>query len=123
MLATQKLISEFGKEMKFDVKQKGQKSGRDKSLIKLIKSPAIMASGFSTTFLPSDSDELWERRKLSLQENKAGNTSNIINDEIVARVDKLLEYKRISKKQPNQLLIKCTLLLAKKSKYNYSNSW
>ena len=40
----QKLIYEFGKEMKFDIKQKGRKSNRDKSMIKLLKSPAIMAS-------------------------------------------------------------------------------
>ena len=44
----QKLIYEFGKEMKFDMRQKGRKSGRYKSLIKLLKSPAIMDSEIST---------------------------------------------------------------------------
>ena len=43
----QKLIYELGKEMNFNIKQKGRKSDRDKSLIKLLKSPAIMASGTS----------------------------------------------------------------------------
>ena len=42
----QKLIYEFGKEMNFNIKQKGRKSDRDKSMIKILKSPAIMASGF-----------------------------------------------------------------------------
>ena len=40
-----KLIHEFGKEMKFDIKQKERKSHRDKSMIKLLKSPATMAAG------------------------------------------------------------------------------
>ena len=45
--------------MNFNIEQKGNKSDRDKSLTRLLKSPAIMASGFSkTTFLSSDPDEL-----------------------------------------------------------------
>ena len=58
----QKLIYKFGKEMKFDVKQKGRKSNSDKSMIKLLKSPAIMASGISKTiFLSFDADEFCDR--------------------------------------------------------------
>ena len=107
----QKLIYEFGKEMIFNIKQKGRKSDRDKSMIKLLKSPAIMASGISKTmFLSSDPDELCNRLKLLLQEKHAGNNSDKINDEIVAIVDKLLEYNCISKKQYKQILIKCNLL-------------
>ena len=88
----QKLIFEFGKEMNFNIKQKGRKSDRDKSLIKLLKSPAIMASGISNTiFLPSNGNELCDKLNLLLQENSAGNNSDIINEEIVAIVDKLLK--------------------------------
>ena len=66
-----------------------------------------MASGVSkTTFLSSDPDELCEKLKLLLQEKQAGNNSDIVNQEIVAIVDKLLEYKCISKKQHKQILIK-----------------
>ena len=80
-------------------------------MIKLLKSPAIMASGVSNIiFLTSDPDELCNRLKLLLQEKHAGNNSDLINQEIVAIVDKFLEYKCISKKQPKQLLIKCNLL-------------
>ena len=50
-------IFEFGKEMNFDMKQKGQKIKRDQSLIKLLKSPAIMASGISTIFLSENLNE------------------------------------------------------------------
>ena len=99
--------------MHFDAKAQGNKSTRDRTLIKLLKSPGLMvsASGVSKTIiLSSDPDELCDRLKLLLQEKHAGNNSNIINEEIVAIVDKLLEYKCISKKQHKQILIKCKLL-------------
>ena len=106
-----KLIYEFVKEMNFNIRQKGNKSDRDKSIIRLLRSPRIMASGVSKTiFLSSDPDELCNRLKLLLQEKQAGNNSDIINQEIVAIVDKLLENKCISKKQHEQILIKCNLL-------------
>ena len=106
-----KLIYEFAKEMNYDTKSTGRPSIRHNSIIKILGSPAVLASGFSKTiFLSSDPDELCERLKLLLQEKNAGNNSNINNDEIVAIVDKLLEYKCISKKQHKQHLIKCNLL-------------
>ena len=69
----QTLIYESGKDMSFNIRQKGRKSNRDKSLINLLKSPAVMASGVSKTkFLSSDPDELCNRLKLILQEKQAG---------------------------------------------------
>ena len=112
-LAEKKSVYDFAKEMNFDQKAIGKKSTRDKALIKLLKSPGLMvsASGVSKTkFLSSDLDELCDRLKLLLQEKHAGNNSNIINEEIVAIVDKLFEYKCISEKQHKQFLIKCKLL-------------
>ena len=107
----QKMIYEFGKEMKFDIKQKGRKSKRDKSMINLLKTPAIMASGISQIIiLSSNPDELCDSIKLLLQEKHGGNTSDLIIQEIVAIVEKILEYKCISKKQHEQLSIKCNLL-------------
>ena len=106
-----KLIYEFAKEMNFNIREKGNKSNRDKSIIRLLKSPAVMAAGVSNTiFLSSDANELCDRFKLLLQEKHAGNNSDIINNEIVAIVDKLLGYKCISKKQHKQILIKCNLI-------------
>ena len=71
----------------------------------------VSAKGVSkTNFLPSDPDDLSNRLNLSLEEKEAGNNSDIINDEIVAIVDKLLEYKCKSNKQHEQILIKCKLL-------------
>ena len=112
-LADKKLKYHFAKAMHFDTKAQGNKSTRDRILIKLLKSPGLMvsASGVSKTiFLSSDPDELCNRLKLLLQEKYAGNNSDLINDEIVAIVDELLEYKCISKKQRRQILTKCNLL-------------
>ena len=106
-----KLIYQFAKEMKYDIKSTGRPSVRHNSMVRLLDQPAIMASGFSKTItLSSDPNELCNRLKLLLQEKQAGNNSDIINDEIVAIVDKLLEYKCMSKKQHKQILIKCNLL-------------
>ena len=106
-----KLIYEFAKEMKYDIDSIGRPSVRHNSIIKLLEQPAIMASGFSKTkILSSDPSELCDRLKLLLQEKHGGNDSNLIDEEIVAIVNKLLEYKCISKKQHKQNLIKCNLL-------------
>ena len=110
-LADKKLMYDFEKEMHFDTKAQGNKSTRDRTPIKLLKSPAIMASGVSKTiFLSSDPDELCNRLKLLLQEKHAGNNSDLINRELIVIVDKLIEYKCISRKQHKQILFKCNLL-------------
>ena len=110
-LSDKKLMYKFAKEMNFDKSRVGNKSTRDRTLISLLNSPAIMASGVSNTiFLSSDANELCDRLRLLLQEKNAGNNSDIINDEIVAIVDKLLEYRCITKNQHKQILIKCNLL-------------
>ena len=105
-----KLIYEFVKEMNYDTKSPGRPSIRHDSVVKILNSPAIMASGVTTIFLSENADELCNRLKLLLQEKHAGNNSDIINEEIVAIVDKLLKYKCITKKQHKQILIKCNLL-------------
>ena len=102
---------EFAKEVFVDVKATGYKSTTDRSLTRFLKSPGILvsASGVSsshkkkssskTLFLSSDINELCDRLNLLLQEKQAGKNSDIINQEIVAIVDKLLECKCISTKQ------------------------
>ena len=101
------------KEMNFDLKAQGNKSTLDRTLKNLLKSPGLMvsAAGISNIiFLSSDADELCHKLRLFLQEKQAGNSSDIINQEINAIVDKLLEYKGITKKQHKQILVKCNLL-------------
>ena len=109
-LQDKKIVYDFAKAMNFDTKDLGNKSNRDRTLIKLLNSPAIMASGITTIFLSENADELCDRLRLLLQEKQAGNNSVIIDQEIIAIVDKLLEYKCISKKEHKQILIKCNLL-------------
>ena len=110
ILSDKKLLYVFAKEMQFDERGQGKKSTRDRTLIKKPKSPAIMASGLSTILLSSDPNDFCHRLKLLSQEKEAGKHSDIVNQEIVAIVDKLLEYKYISKKQHNQILFKWNLL-------------
>ena len=99
-----KIIYKFAKEMNYDTKSTGRPSIRHSSIIKILESPAIMASGISRTkFLSSDPNELCDMLKVLLQEKHGGNNSNLIDEEIVAIVDKLLEYKFISKKQHKQI--------------------
>ena len=93
-LQDKKIMYDIAKEMNFDMRAQGNKTTRDRTLIKLLKSPSLIvsASGVSKTiFLSFDPDELCNRLKLLLEEKKAGNNCEIINDEIVAIVDKLLE--------------------------------
>ena len=105
------IIYEFGKEMKYKLKNKGRPSIRHNSMTRLLNQSPITGSGFTKTIiLSSDPDELCNRLRLLLQEKHAGNNSDIINKESVAIVDKLLEYKYISKKQHKQILNKCNLL-------------
>ena len=66
-LSDKKLMYDFAKEMHFDTKAPGNKSIRDRKLIKLLSSPGLMvsASGVSKTiFLSSDPNELCDRLKL-----------------------------------------------------------
>ena len=101
--------------MNFDNKNIGRKSPRDRSIVELLKSPAIMASGLSTKFLSCDPNELCDGLKLLLQQKQAGRNSDKFNKEKVAIVDKLLEYNCISKKQQKEILIICNLLHRKKN--------
>ena len=75
-----KLISQFAKEMKYDIKNTGRPSVRHNTMVKLLNQPAIMASGFSKTIiLSSDPNELCDRLKLLLQEKHGGNESNLLD--------------------------------------------
>ena len=99
-LADKKLIFDFAKEMHFDSKAQVNKSTRDRTLIKLLKSPSLMVSDSGvpkTIFCSPDPNEVCDRLTLLLQEKHAANIANIINEEIIAIFDNLLEYRCISK--------------------------
>ena len=99
-LADKNLMNDFAREMYFNVKATGIKPTRDRSLKKMPKSPGLMVSAPSISnilFIPSSPNELCNRLKLLLQEKKAGNNSDLTDVEIVAIVDKLLEYESYPK--------------------------
>ena len=79
---------EFAKEVYFDEKGLGNKVTRDKTLIRLLKSPAVMvsASGVSssTRLLSSNPKEIKDKSKSLLPEKRAGNNFTIFNEEILA---------------------------------------
>ena len=101
-LHDKKLLYGFAKEMNFALNAQGKKSTRDRMLKELLKTQGLMisASGvLNIITLSSDRNELCDRYKLLVQEKQAGKISDIINQEIITVVDKLLEYKCISRKQ------------------------
>ena len=55
---------------------------------------------------------MWQIKSLQ-QEKQAGDSPDIINEEIIVLVDKLLEYKCISKEQYKQFSNKYNLLHTK----------
>ena len=59
-LSDEKILYELAKEMHFDVKATGNKGTRNRSLIILLNSPAIMASLLSTVFLQKNPNELYD---------------------------------------------------------------
>ena len=67
-----KLVYDFAQEMCFDVKAMGKKSTRDRTLLWLHQSHAIMAYGISTILLSSGPNELCDRQKLLKQQKQAG---------------------------------------------------
>ena len=54
-LVDKKMLYDFAEEKFFDVKVTGNKSTRDRSPLRLLKSTALMASGFSTTYFTGKS--------------------------------------------------------------------
>ena len=55
---------DFTKEKNFDVKAQSNKSTRDRTLAKLLKSPSLMASASNvskTIIFSSDSNDLWNK--------------------------------------------------------------
>ena len=72
-LSDKKVMYDFAKKMNFDLNAQGNKSTRDTTLIKMLKSPGLIvsASGVSKTIFSSpDPNELCNRLTLLLQEKK-----------------------------------------------------
>ena len=86
-LSNKKLMYDFAKEINFDVKGLGRKSTGDRTLINLLKSQAIIASGVpNTMILPSDPDELCDRLSLLLQKKHAAKNLIILTKKFLLKV-------------------------------------
>ena len=107
ILSDKKLLYEFAKETYSDKRAQRNENFTDRSLITLVKSPAIMASRTFTLFLYQEIIMNFViEKKLLLEKKLAENNSNRIVEEIVAIADELLEYKGISTEQHKILLVK-----------------
>ena len=109
-----KTTCDFAKEMYIDEKAPGNKSTRDRSLIRLLKSAAIMASGIATKFLSSDPNDSCDKINVLLQEKQVVKKSIKFHEEIIAIAHKLPVYKCKSEKQHNILLVKSLNYMKKK---------
>ena len=99
--------------MKFVVSGLGRKITWDRTFAKLFKSPANIASGIlptkltifweykkiKTTILSSNPKEFRDLINLLLQEKEAGKNFKITNQQIIAIVEKLIEYNCIARTQ------------------------
>ena len=82
--------------MHFDIRAKG-KSSRDENFIKnFFNKRVIPASGLKTTFLPENPNEIYDKLKFLVKEKQGENDSNKINQQMVAIIGKLLEYKNMT---------------------------
>ena len=98
-----KQIINFLKEMHFNTRATG-KSNRHKNLIKnYYNTRAILASELKIIFLSGNPNELCERLKLLIQEKRADNDSGMTNQEMVAIIDELLEYKNFTPTQHKKI--------------------
>ena len=97
-------------ETHFNTRATG-KGNRDRNLIKnYFNERAVLASGLKTIFLSDNPNELCDRLKFLIQEKRAGNNSDMINQEMVVIISKLLEYKCITPTQNKKLFKKLNLI-------------
>ena len=62
-ISDKKILFDFAKEVRLDVKATGNKSTPDRTLIKILQLPANMASGILTCFKSSDPIDLCDMFK------------------------------------------------------------
>ena len=107
------LIHSFLNDMKYNLNYGDKKSKRYyfiKDLINQYKYREIpyrdspWGSGLNFVFLPSDPDELVDQLKLLYFEKVGGNDNPMLNEQIIAIADKILQYQCITTNQHQNLL-------------------
>ena len=101
--------------MHFDIHTKGKSSRDGNPLKSYYNKRALLASSLhEAIFLSENANDICDRLRLIILENQAVNHTNEFDNEINAKVDKVLEYKSITPNQHKQILIKFVLLHTKK---------
>ena len=104
-IQNEKLIYNFLKDMKYDLNYGDKKSKRYYFIKDLINQytyrdqQSQLGSGLNFIFLPSDPDELVDQLKLLYFEKVGGNDNPMLNEQIIAIADKLLQYQCITTNQ------------------------
>ena len=96
------IIYSFLNDMKYNINYGDKKSHRY-FFIKAMLQPQI-GSGLNFIFLPSDPDELVDQLKLLYFEKVGGNDNPMLNEQIIAIADKLLQYQCITTNQHQNLV-------------------
>ena len=73
------------------------------NFIKALFQPQLGSGFIQYIFLPSDPDELVDRIKLIVLEKVGGNENPMLSEQIVAIVDKLLEFECITTNQRRKI--------------------
>ena len=109
-IQNEKLIYNFLKDMKYDLNYGDKISKRYYFIKDLINQytyrdqQSQLGSGFNQyVFLPSDPDELVDQLKLLYFEKVGGNDNPMLNEQIIAIADKLLQYQCITTNQHQNL--------------------
>ena len=91
-------------EMLFDIRSRSKRL-RVRDLKKnYFNKRGIFASGLQTIFLLGNPNELCDKLNLLVLEKRAGNNSNIIKEEFVAKINKLLQYKCFTATQHKKVM-------------------
>ena len=94
-----KQITDLMDEMFLDIGAKGKISKDKIVIISYFNRKDILSSELRTTFLSENTKELSDGFKLMLQEEQAGNYSNVKNEEKVAIKSRLLQYNGLTTTQ------------------------
>ena len=89
----------FCKDLDYDTNNGDKKSDRRKLILPLRSIREVKGRWLGIVFLSSDPKELVDRLNLLHPEKRAGNDSKIINEEIIAIVEKLYEYDCLTKEE------------------------
>ena len=87
--------------MKFEAHATGNKSTKDNHVIKQYHGKRHLLSSRLVVFLPENPKEEGDRLRWIIQGNEGRNDSDELDEDIVALVDELLEYKSIPQKKQN----------------------